>query len=69
MGMLHQGQRLPFGFKPGQDLPGVHALLDDLDCHTAWIGSVCSAIHTVPMPPSPIGSSSLYGPMTVPRPS
>src|SRR5262245_23970779 len=29
-------------------------------------GSVCWAIHTAPMPPSPIGSSSLYGPITVP---
>src|SRR5262249_29346297 len=29
-------------------------------------GSVCCAIQTVPMPPSPIGSMSLYGPMTVP---
>ena len=29
-------------------------------------GSVCWAIQTVPMPPSPICSSSLYGPMTAP---
>ena len=29
-------------------------------------GSVCSAMKTVPMPPSPICCSSLYGPMTVP---
>ena len=32
-------------------------------------GSVCWAIQTVPMPPSPICSRSLYGPMTVPGPS
>ena len=29
-------------------------------------GSVCSAMKTTPMPPSPICCSSLYGPMTVP---
>ena len=29
-------------------------------------GSVCWAIQTLPMPPSPICSSSLYGPITVP---
>ena len=29
-------------------------------------GSVCWAIQTLPMPPSPIGSMSLYGPITVP---
>src|SRR5262245_18221748 len=29
-------------------------------------GSVCWAIQTVPMPPSPIASSSLYGPISVP---
>ena len=34
-----------------------------------WIGSVCSAMNTTPMPPSPICCSSLYGPMTVPGPS
>ena len=41
--------------------------LDELDSATRRLtGSVCSAIQTVPMPPSPICSSSLYGPMTVP---
>src|SRR5215467_4592784 len=29
-------------------------------------GSVCWAIQTLPMPPSPIGSISLYGPMSTP---
>ncbi len=29
-------------------------------------GSVCWAIQTLPMPPSPICSMSLYGPITVP---
>lgn len=29
--MLHQGQRLPLSFKPSDDLPAVHARLDDLD--------------------------------------
>ena len=40
--------------------------LTTLTATRRWIGSVCSAIQTVPMPPSPICSSSLYGPMTVP---
>src|SRR5262245_19283893 len=31
-----------------------------------FTGAVCCAIQTVPMPPSPICSSSLYGPITVP---
>src|SRR6516165_7260755 len=32
-------------------------------------GSVCWAIQTVPMPPSPMGSMSLYEPITVPVPA
>src|SRR5947209_5154467 len=30
-GMVHHGQRLPFGFKAGDDLFGVHPELDDLE--------------------------------------
>ena len=29
--MVHQRQRLAFGFEAGDDLPGVHAQLDDLE--------------------------------------
>jgi len=28
IGMVHQGQRLPFGLEAGNDLPGVHSRLD-----------------------------------------
>ena len=31
--MIHQRQRLPLGFEPGDDLLGVHAQLDDLQRH------------------------------------
>ena len=31
--MVHHRQGLPFGFEPGDDLPGVHARLDDLQGH------------------------------------
>jgi hypothetical protein len=31
-----------------------------------FTGSVCCAIQTPPMPPSPISCTSLYGPITVP---
>ena len=40
--------------------------LMSLSATSRLTGSVCSAIQTVPMPPSPICSSSLYGPITVP---
>ena len=33
--MVHQGQRLPLGLEAGDDLPGVHARLDDLEGHLA----------------------------------
>ena len=29
--MIHHRQRLPLGLEPGDDLPGVHAQLDDLE--------------------------------------
>ena len=32
--MIHHGERLPLGFEPRDDLPGVHAQLDDLQRHT-----------------------------------
>ena len=31
VGVVHQGQRLPLGLEAGDDLPGVHARLDQLD--------------------------------------
>ena len=33
--MIHQGQRLPFRFKTGDDLLGIHAQLDDLQRNAA----------------------------------
>ena len=30
VGVIHQRERLPFGLEPGDDTPGVHARLDDL---------------------------------------
>ena len=33
--MVHQGQGLALGLEPGDDLPGVHAGLDDLEGHLA----------------------------------
>jgi hypothetical protein len=33
--MVHQGQRLALGLEAGDDLPGVHAQLDDFDGHLA----------------------------------
>ena len=45
-------------------MPGLMTLRATL----RWTGWVCSAMQTVPMPPSPICCSSLYGPMTVPGP-
>ena len=34
-GMVHQRQGLPLGLEAGDDLPGVHARLDDLQRHLA----------------------------------
>ena len=31
--MVHQGQRLPLGLEAGHDLLGIHAELDDFECH------------------------------------
>src|ERR1035441_6834345 len=31
IGVVHERQSLSFGFKPGDDLPGIHAQLDDLE--------------------------------------
>ncbi len=33
--MVHQGQRLPFSVKPGEDLFAIHPRLDDFQCHLA----------------------------------
>jgi hypothetical protein len=33
--MIHQRERLAFSLEPGNDLPRVHAQLDDLERHTA----------------------------------
>ena len=38
VGMVHEGQGLPFGFEPGDDLFGVHPQLDDLEGHPAADG-------------------------------
>ena len=46
-------------------MPGLMTLRATLRC----TGCVCSAMKTVPMPPSPICCSSLYGPITVPAAS
>ena len=43
-------------------MPGLMTLRATL----RWTGWVCSAMKTVPMPPSPICWRSLYGPMIVP---
>ena len=43
-------------------MPGLMTLRATL----RWTGRVCSAMKTVPMPPSPICCNSLYGPITVP---
>src|SRR4051794_19233389 len=34
VGVVHQRQRLPLGFEPSDNLPGVHAQLDDLKGHS-----------------------------------
>src|SRR6267142_1288538 len=33
VGVLHQRQCLPLGFKPGDHAPGVHSRLDNFQCH------------------------------------
>ncbi len=33
--MVHEGQRLTFSLEPGDDTPGVHPQLDDLESHAA----------------------------------
>ena len=35
VGVIHQGQRLPLGLEPGDDLPGIHPRLDDLQGNPA----------------------------------
>ena len=60
VGVVHQRQGLALGLEPGQHLAAVHAGLDHLQGDaSACTGSVCSAMKTMPMPPSPICSSSL----------
>ncbi len=34
--VIHQGQGLPLRLEPGDDLPGIHARLDDLQCDFAF---------------------------------
>jgi hypothetical protein len=36
VGVVHQGQRLPLYLEAGNDLPGVHPGLDDLERHQAF---------------------------------
>src|SRR5262249_6312473 len=38
VGMIHQSQCLPFGLEPGNDLPAIHARLDDLQRNAATDG-------------------------------
>ena len=44
VGVVHQRQGLPLGLEAGDDLPGVHPRLDELDRHLPLTGSVCWAI-------------------------
>ena len=67
--MLHHGQGLPFGLKASDDLARVHTGPDQLQRHLAADRLGLLRQKTTPMPPSPIRSSSRYGPMTVPGPS
>ena len=59
-------QRLAARPRTWRDLPRIHARLDDFERHPAADRRRWSATKTRPMPPSPICSSSLYGPITVP---
>jgi hypothetical protein len=59
VGVVHQRQRLAFGFEPRDDLARVHAELDDLERDLAHDGCVCSAMYTDPKPPSPMCCKSL----------
>ena len=42
--VVHQRQGLPLGFEPGDDLPGIHARLDDLERDAAANGACWSAM-------------------------
>ena len=35
IGVIHQRNRLPFGFETGDDLLGIHPRFDDLQCHSS----------------------------------
>ena len=35
VGMVHERERLPLGFEAGDDLPGIHARLEQLECDSA----------------------------------
>ena len=59
VGVVHQGQGLALGLEPGEHLAGVHAGLDDLQRHDPLHRLRLLGHETVPMPPSPICSSSL----------
>ena len=61
--VVHQGQGLPLRLEPGQDLPRVHPRLDQLDGHLPADRLGLLGHQTAPIPPSPICSSSLYGPI------
>ncbi len=53
--VVHHRERLALGLEARDDLAGVHAGFEDLDGDTApGTGSVCSAMKTVPKPPSPM---------------
>ena len=57
--VVHQRQGLPLGLEPGQDLPVSIPGLMTFSATSRRTGSVCSAMQTAPIPPSPIRSSSL----------
>ena len=61
--VVHQGQGLPLGLEPGDHLPGVHPRLDHLQGHLPADRLGLLGHEHQPMPPSPICSSSLYGPI------
>ncbi|MFO1008944.1 MAG: hypothetical protein U1F29_02655 [Planctomycetota bacterium] len=57
--VLHERQRLALRLEPHDDLARVHAELDDLERDLVHDGLALFRPSTVPIPPSPIGWSSL----------
>ena len=57
--MVHHGQSLFLDIEASDDLSGVHSRIDHLDRDAALDGANCSAMKTVPIPPSPMTCSNL----------